>query len=84
MDILGHDPFMEHFTSREESELTQMIDDVNNNKWALTKLNDESKWQSSAKVPVCSKSPSVGRLKIISNIKHLSVRVLVPPALPLV
>lgn len=75
---------MVHLTSRENSELAQMIDDVKNNKWALTKLNDESKWQSSLKVPVCSKAPSVGESKIISNAKRLSVRVLVSPALQLV
>ena len=74
---------MVHLTSREESGLAQMIDDVKNNKWALTKMNDESKWQSSVKIPVCSKSPP-RRSKIISNTKRLSVRVLIPPALPLV
>lgn len=75
---------MVHLTSRDESALAQMINDVKNNKWALTKMNDESKWQSSVKVPLCSKAPSVGGSKIISNTKHLSVRVLMPPALPLV
>lgn len=74
---------MVHLTSREESGLAQMIDDVKNNKWALTKMNDESKWQSSVKIPVCSKAPP-RRSKIISNTKRLSVRVLIPPALPLV
>ncbi len=75
---------MVHLTSREESGLAQMINDVKNNKWALTKMNDESKWQSSVKVPLCSKASSVGRSKIISNTKRLSVRVLMPPALPLI
>lgn len=75
---------MVHLTSREESWLAQMIDDVKNNKWALTKMNDESKWQSSVKVPVHSKVPSVGGSKIISNTKRLSVRVMVPPTVPFV
>lgn len=70
---------MVHLTSREESGLAQMINDVTINKWALTNINDESKWQSSVKVPVCSKAPSVGGSKTISNTKRLSVRVLVPP-----
>lgn len=73
-----------HLTSREESGLAQMIDDVKNNKWALTKMNDESKWQSSVKVPVQSKVPPMGGSKIISSSKRLSVRVMVPPALPFV
>lgn len=75
---------MVHLTSRDESALAQMINDVKNNKWVLTKMNDESKWQSLVKVPLCSKAPSVGGSKISSNTKHLSVRVLMPPALPLV
>lgn len=75
---------MVHLASREESGLAQMINDVKNNKWALTKMNDESKWQSSMKVPVCSKASSVGGSKVISNLKRLSVRVSVSPALPLV
>lgn len=75
---------MVHLASREESGLAQMINDVKSNKWALTKMNDESTWQSSMKVPVCSKAPSVGVSKFISNIKRLSVRVSVSPALPLV
>ena len=73
-----------HLTSREESGLAQMIDDVKNNKWALTRMSDESKWQSSVKVPVHSKVPPVGGSKIISNTKRLSVRVKVPPALQFV
>lgn len=75
---------MVHLTSREESELAQMVNDVKNNKWALTKMSYESKWQTSVKAPLCSKAISVGDSKIISNTKHLSVRVFMAPALPLV
>lgn len=80
----GHDPFMVHLDFRDKAGLAQMIEDVDNNKWALTKINDESKWQSSVKVPACSKAPSVGGSKIISDTKRLSVRVLVSITLQLV
>lgn len=67
-----------HLASRDESELAQMIEDVKNNKWLLTKTIEAAKWSSPVKVPASSKASSLPGSKGLQSTKRISVRFFPP------